>query len=515
MEFQSLIKAFQSTLTGFKFIEPVSFSEGFAQARFHKKYQVPDPTVTERLAQECWDRFRQVDDQLPNSLTLSERAGWYVARDFLHRALGRPHLDVIDFPQGSEFYPTRGQNSIEARLAKSRWVCTYENFDLWANIAYRHAGIKRASRKRWRRKLVRIAKDNNYNISPDELDRRYKRLCYRKLIGNGLVDHKTVGKEVFTCILYHLTEFTVGSRFATVPKNNSKRRPINVEGFCNFLSQRAIGNWLRGEILRLFGIDLNVAQATHRQLISDINRWATIDLADASDSVSLALCKFLLPARLLNVIMKARSPYIMGPDGEWYYQRKVSSMGNGFTFELMTLILLSLGRTLDDKCSVFGDDIIIKPQVASTLISRLEAVGFTVNSEKSFISGPFRESCGANYYDGEGYIESYDILFPETIGDCVMTWNKVARLANVYPSFNLLRQALWRVLPKALHGGPDPSFTSLGLLSLIGRGGNPTRPPWEPNQGGNLPPDVGFPPVFVTDSVASTSRNIADRKSVV
>jgi hypothetical protein len=142
-------------------------------------------------------------------------------------------------------------------------------------------------------------------------------------------------------------------------------------------------------------------------------------------------------------------------------------MGNGFTFELMTLILLSLSRSLDSSASVFGDDIIIATDKSKRLIECLEAVGFTVNVDKTFTSGPFRESCGANYHTDFGYIESYDFLSPKSIGDCVVVFNKVARLRRIYPSFEPLFQALLRVVPKALHGGPDDKFLRLNAVELL------------------------------------------------
>ena len=73
----------------------------------------------------------------------------------------------------------------------------------------------------------------------------------------------------------------------------------------------------------------------------------------------------------------------------------VSSMGNGFTFELMSLILLGVTRFYSANSSVFGDDIIVPLDVAPEVVEAITGLGFLVNKRKSFFDGITRESCGA------------------------------------------------------------------------------------------------------------------------
>jgi hypothetical protein len=81
-------------------------------------------------------------------------------------------------------------------------------------------------------------------------------------------------------------------------------------------------------------------------------------------------------------------------------------MGNGFTFELESLIFWSVAKAcsellnLESEVSVYGDDIIIDSRGYDLLTRSLSELGFFVNSEKSFSSGPFRESCGADWFKG-------------------------------------------------------------------------------------------------------------------
>jgi len=49
---------------------------------------------------------------------------------------------------------------------------------------------------------------------------------------------------------------------------------------------------------------------------------------------------------------------------------------------------------------VFGDDIICVAESYSLVVHLLGLLGFRVNQHKSFNNGPFRESCGADYYHG-------------------------------------------------------------------------------------------------------------------
>jgi hypothetical protein len=267
--------------------------------------------------------------------------------------------------------------------------------------------------------------------------------------------------------LQRIVTFTQGSRFYTVPKNNEKDRPINIEPFGNILAQLSIGCHLRKILKESYGVDLDNLAGLHRIGISD-DSIATIDLSNASDSVALSLVEFLFPRGFYDQIKKSRSPFVLGPDGFYHQIKKVSSMGNGFTFELMTLILTTVCRELDPGASVFGDDIIIAKHLAPCLIKLLEEVGFVVNIEKSFVDGPFRESCGANYHDDFGYIESFDFRWAENIHDCIVISNKVSRLAMSYRSFRELETALQRCIPDALRGGENHTLLNLNYLDLIG-----------------------------------------------
>lgn len=206
------------------------------------------------------------------------------------------------------------------------------------------------------------------------------------------------------------TWFTIveGSKLTTVPKSSTTDRTICIEPDMNMYVQRGIGAVIR-QRLRRVGIDLN-DQTRNQQLArigSRTGSLATIDLRSASDSVSLSIVETLLPPDWFKAICLCRSEVCTLPNGVKHRLEKVSSMGNGYTFELESLIFWALTSAVvavthceDRRIGIYGDDIIVHHSCADRLIGVLEYAGFQTNSQKSFVSGPFRESCGKHYFLG-------------------------------------------------------------------------------------------------------------------
>jgi len=203
-------------------------------------------------------------------------------------------------------------------------------------------------------------------------------------------------------------DFEVGNTIVTVPKDAKTDRVICVEPGINLWFQLGIGKVLQRK-LRFHGVDLRS---------QEVNQWrakhavkhglATVDFSSASDSISLELVRELLPPDWFEWMNTSRSAY--GIEGgnvrRW---EKFSSMGNGFTFPLESLIFYSaavsvaeyLGLVSQVKwINAYGDDVIV-PSAAFELYSKFcDFLGFRVNQTKSFASGPFRESCGSHYFLG-------------------------------------------------------------------------------------------------------------------
>lgn len=217
---------------------------------------------------------------------------------------------------------------------------------------------------------------------------------YRSIVGERWGNLQTKPKKVVR-----------GSKVTTVPKNAKTDRVICIEPTLNVYLQRGIGHLIRSR-LRVFGLDLDVQADENRKAAARAFRdeLVTIDLKAASDSIAMSLVSNLVPPEWEHLIRLARSPSAK-LDGDYVSLEKVSSMGNGFTFELESLIFWALARTLvppdeHQDVHVFGDDIIIPRAYAQSLIEALNYLGFSVNRSKSFLEGNFFESCGTDWFKG-------------------------------------------------------------------------------------------------------------------
>lgn len=232
-------------------------------------------------------------------------------------------------------------------------------------------------------------------------------------------------------LMYPSVEVHPG-KLSFVTKDARSMRPIVVEPILNGLAQRAIGAYMKKRMRLIASLDLT-DQSRNQDLAhrgSVDGSFATLDLSSASDTVSWSVVRLLLPDDWFDFLASYRTGDISIPgrksEGSVELE-KFSSMGNGYTFELESLLFFSLaiatteledahaieskepqtsggflkGRSSESTVSVFGDDIICLTEVYARLVRVLEDLGFIVNNEKSFSSGPFRESCGADWFKGE------------------------------------------------------------------------------------------------------------------
>lgn len=192
-----------------------------------------------------------------------------------------------------------------------------------------------------------------------------------------------------------------------VPKNAKTFRTIGIEPLGNSFVQLGVDFVLK-RCLQSWGIDLadqtrNQRAAFLGSLSDSLKAFATIDLSAASDSLAREVVRALLPAGWYNFLNTLRSPtYNLG--GANYVYEKFCSMGNGFCFPLETLVFASVIRASGvpkRDYAVYGDDIIVPQGDALIVIERLNEIGFKTNVDKTFVHGPFRESCGKEYYNGQ------------------------------------------------------------------------------------------------------------------
>lgn len=197
-----------------------------------------------------------------------------------------------------------------------------------------------------------------------------------------------------------------------VPKNAKTFRAIGVEPLMNVYLQKGVGAVIRHRLKRV-GINLDSQSANQAGafLASTGNGYVTLDLSNASDTVSLELVRELLPDDWFSVLSDLRSAFSEVPSTEpnvkvSHKNEKFSSMGNGFTFELESLIFFGLAKAVEDahgtsnEVLVYGDDIIVTRENSEALVPLLNFCGFSVNEAKSFVDGYFYESCGRDFLLG-------------------------------------------------------------------------------------------------------------------
>lgn len=267
-----------------------------------------------------------------------------------------------------------------------------------------------------------------------------------------------------------------GNVLFTVPKTAVIDRVAAKEPDANIFCQKAVGDFFRRRLRRVARIDLN-DQSVNKRLAQHgalTGSLATIDLSSASDSLSDALVNILLPPKWYALLSALRSP-VTDIDGVSHTNEMFSSMGNGFTFELESLVFWALAKSTchlsgtRGRISVYGDDIIIPTSIARSFFRVLYWVGFTPNSSKSFVDGPFRESCGGHYYRGTDVTPFY-LRRPITdVSDLILFLNQL-RSWIIRCSFDgplgysgietpLVRfwSGLSAFVPRVLRGGYDPT----------------------------------------------------------
>lgn len=189
-------------------------------------------------------------------------------------------------------------------------------------------------------------------------------------------------------------------RLQFVPKSAKSLRSIVVEPGLNVFVQQGLLQWMER---RLYHAGINLRDQSinkGRARVGSIDgSVATIDLSSASDTVSIELVRFLLPPDWFDILSSTRTGVVIYGDTPIVLE-KFSSMGNSYTFPLESLIFWALCTTIDASTTVYGDDIVCKSEHYADIAELLSLCGFSVNMEKSFWSGPFRESCGGDYLRG-------------------------------------------------------------------------------------------------------------------
>lgn len=386
------------------------------------------------------------------------------ARQFLHRQFKNFSLKEIEYEHtpGETYQSSKGEVSLHAKLAlKSHWTTTYNCVEDTCDFIYRHRTFKK------------FARQHIGHVTRAEKRKLYHRFRH----------HPDIGYSIFSWLLKDRVLTVIhGSRLTSVPKNTDEDRTINVEALFPIILQRAVAKAFLKR-LRLYGNDLgnfvihdptdhlginkieHSAQYLHGLMIRD-NKFATIDFSNASNSVMHKAVVSLFPKQVSNLLLKYRSSYVEVGD-DLYEPNMLSSMGNGFTFEVMTAMLYAVASSYSPFVRVYGDDVIIPNDKASRFLESVEKLGFQPNTKKTFIDSFFRESCGYFYSDDHGYLLSFDFNPIRSFQDVITTHNKLKMIImedQISPELSALLETTRErinVLVHASRKGPVPDNTRL------------------------------------------------------
>lgn len=206
-----------------------------------------------------------------------------------------------------------------------------------------------------------------------------------------------------------------------VPKDTSKYRMVVTEPSLDMLFQRGLGSFIDGMLIRDFSVDITSQEGKNREMArrgSIDQSLGTIDSTSASDSIYAVplLNAGVLSQYSYELIRSIKSDMITYKDK----RIKISMLGTqgcGFTFSFMTYLLCSIVEAVYDlqgipfqngvNVGVYGDDVIVSSRAYDAVITAMEMFGFVPNKSKSFNNGPFRESCGGDFYKGQNVRNFY------------------------------------------------------------------------------------------------------------
>lgn len=210
------------------------------------------------------------------------------------------------------------------------------------------------------------------------------------------------------------------TRVGLVPKDWRGSRVIGMEPVWAMAAQLSAKRLLED---RLHHVVPFYDQSKQRNLLTRARvPIATVDLSNASDHVSVALARELLPSswfeHLASIRTERHTSALRSARTESF-----ALMGNGFCFPILSAICFSLtlashviaqksrrpcglteikGYAHAYSIQCFGDDIVAPSATFNELVADLTRCGLHVNWSKSFTSG-FRETCGAYMFDEDSY----------------------------------------------------------------------------------------------------------------
>lgn len=208
-------------------------------------------------------------------------------------------------------------------------------------------------------------------------------------------------------------------RLMFIFKSMTSRRSIGAQPTCSGMVQLGVHVHVTRLLADRTGIDLsdqgrNQAMAYQGSLRwRDSDPWCTLDKSNASNLIANGLVQYLFPPNWAKFLQRIRTPGYEAPPelgGGLHDYHMFAGMGNGTTFCVETLIFWAATYATQEApieeyvrlkpYAVYGDDVILRRSHAKAYMAFARFLGFQFNGKKTFLDGPFRESCGSDYFNG-------------------------------------------------------------------------------------------------------------------
>lgn len=271
------------------------------------------------------------------------------------------------------------------------------------------------------------------------------------------------------------------ARVVLVPKDSRGPRLISAEPREFMYIQQGLAKALQAAVESYPNVrkQVSITDQERNQWLaryaSETGSLATLDLKEASDRVSWWLVTKLFPSDWVEAFDACRSESTVMPNGDEIPMTKFAPMGSACCFPVEAIVFWALANAVKkdwsesrvkalfdrskrtwDRCqlpgltslrsaqaeitdvSVFGDDIIVPVTDVAVTVAVIEAVGLKVNMQKSFTRGPFRESCGGDYYAGYNVtpVRVKSRLLGDNIGVLLRVKDIFNRLSFMYGALN-------------------------------------------------------------------------------
>lgn len=281
-------------------------------------------------------------------------------------------------------------------------------------------------------------------------------------------------------------------RVVFVPKTLSAPRVIAMEPSHVQYMQQSVKDYMY-EVLESHALTKHSIrfsdQSVNQQLAysSSINRrLATLDLKDASDRVHLHLVQRIFKnSGILEYLEDSRSLHATLPNGVNLVLTKFASMGSANCFPVEACVFYTLiqaamhaqdgtrpssrsVRRYSKLIDIYGDDIIVPVEYTDCVVRNLESYALKVNIHKSFRNSLFRESCGADFYNGVPVKPIYARELPHDNArnwgaSELMSWCATADQFYLRGQWHMAHQIRLMILQVAKRPIPRTSIPGAGL----------------------------------------------------